>query len=115
MGVNIWVTNKTTGEKGPVCWGETMAIGTVNGELAITTVDGLKGFSGFRETPAEIMALVAAEERKQARERIAAQILASTVAADDERNYAVGDVVPDYLGNAIKWADALLDALEHRA
>ncbi len=73
MGVNIWVTDATDGEKRFVGWG--------NGSYAYTeekadrriSVDG-KHYQ-TKETPAEIAALVAAEERKQARERIAAMAL----------------------------------------
>lgn len=114
MSVNIQVTTMG-GDKILLAWGE---------GLVPTVRPGHGTFISFasghnitvRETPAEIMALIAAEERKQARERIAAQILASTLAVGEYAHLTstVGDCAPDYIANAIAHADVLLSALDAR-
>jgi hypothetical protein len=110
MGVNIWVTDADTGEKHPVCWGVNMIAHTIeDGRHVVTTTDG-KHEVPIRETPAEVMALVAAKEREQARERIAAMALQGAL-ANPER---VGNGFCAPIDEAIKYADGLLDALAAR-
>ncbi len=69
-----------------------------------------EGTLAIRETPAEVMALVAAKEREQARERIAAMALQGAL-ANPER---VGNGFCAPIDEAIKYADGLLDALAAR-
>jgi DNA invertase Pin-like site-specific DNA recombinase len=110
MGVNIWVTNDNDGEQIPVCWGPNMVAYTrSDGKRAITTTNG-KSDVLIRETPAEVMALVAAAERKQARERIAAQVIAAVGSGKQISQ----DTLSGAANYAISVADALLDALAAR-
>ena len=64
------------------------------------------------ETPAEIMALVAAEERKQQRREIAAQALKGILT--NLTYTAEAQHTDEIAGKAVKFADALLAALDAR-
>jgi hypothetical protein len=110
MGVNIWVTEIGTGnERIPLPWGIGMYPRAAE---AGTTFIYYKSniMLHVRETPAEIAALVAEAERKQARERIAAMALQGAL-ANPER---VGNGFCAPIDEAIKYADGLLDALAAR-
>ena len=111
MGVNIWVTGKG-GDRIPICWGVGMVpdVHPTNGNC-IVYIYGENALD-IRETPAEIAALVAAAERKQARERIAAMALAGMMPSPNlaiDFRYCV-----EIADSAIKYADVLLDALATR-
>lgn len=115
MGVNIWVTDIDDGSMRLIHCGAGLSFGLGNdGSTLIEAVGEKTGFFGVRETPAEIAALIAAEQRKRDRMTIAAQILASTLAVGEyaHRNSTVGEVTPDYIANAIAHADVLLSALD---
>lgn len=114
MGVNIWVTDIDGGSKRLICWGAGLSVGEGNDRSTlIEAVDTKAAAFEVRETPAEVMALVAAEERKQARERIAGQLMAAL--ALDAHNGTTGfmRMVTD-AKSAVEAADALLDALAAR-
>jgi hypothetical protein len=107
--VNITVHDATDNAKRSISWGVGCDVGCEEGETgAIVSVKD-RCFH-VRETPAEIAALVAAAERKQARERIAAMALQGYLA-----NSRIDRWLPhEYAGQAAQTADALLDALAAR-
>lgn len=114
MSVNIWVTAPYDGQKILLAWGEHLhAAVDADGDNIITNFSESTVIT-VRETPAEIAALIAAEQRKRDRLMLAGQILATTAAICDYayRNATVGDVIPDYIGNSVACADALLAALD---
>ena len=86
MGVNIWVTGGN-GLKIPLCWGVGMVPGVTDKNVNVIHYLFGSGLITVRETPAEIAALVAAAERKQSRERIAAQLMAADIAGGASRGY----------------------------
>lgn len=83
MGVNILVTGRD-GAKTPLCWGVGMVPGVTDKNVNVIHYLFGPSLLTVRETPAEVMALVAAKEREQARERIAARVLQGILSGSSE-------------------------------
>lgn len=105
--VNIWVTDIVEGApKRLVAWG--VGSNLAEGNDKIVNLHGLDCYVRCRETPAEIAALIAAEQRKRDRLMLAAMAMQGYLANPNISRWLPHEIA----GPAAQSADALLAALE---